>query len=416
MAGRGRTQELILHQTLASVEVDRESLPQADLNIAYRVRTNPLPWTGQFSPQLVEQLFDAYAPRAGLVLDPFVGSGTSLLEAARRGLAASGADINPAAALLAKVYVLINQSPAARSAAIGQVQAALLHALGACSAPLFEQAAPPDPRTLERGLVDLWREASAGPAKDLAAALVVLADFHRQLDVDRIQTAWRRLQLVVATLPRSIAPITVHHADARCLPHGTGTVDMVLASPPYINVHNYHQQYRRSVESLAYGVLAIARSEIGSNRQNRSNRFLTVIQYSLDMSLALLEMARTTRLGALSILVVGRESTVCGTRFFNGELIAELAVRAAGFRFERRQERMFRNRYGKVIYEDILHFRTTGDAPGQDSTLATARQVAREVLSATRCAGPPLAQQAMIDDALARLDSVAPSPVLAARS
>ena len=98
---------------------------------------------------------------------------------------------------------------------------------------------------------------------------------------------------------------------------------------------------------LACDVLAIAPSEIGSNRQNRGNRFLTVIQYALDISLALREIARTMRPGALSILVLGRESTVRGVRFFNGELVAELAVRAVAMRMERRQERVFRNRTGR---------------------------------------------------------------------
>ena len=163
-------------------------------------------------------------------------------------------------------------------------------------------------------------------------------------------------------------------------------------------------------------MLAIARSEIGSNRQNRTNRFLTVIQYSLDMALALLEIARTTRLGALSILVVGRESTVRGIPFFNGELIAELAVRAVGFRLERRQERVFRNRYGKAIYEDILHLRSTDDVPDQESTLTAARHVAQEILSATRYATGTDAERPMLDGALARLHEVSPSPILAARS
>ena len=38
-----------------------------------------------------------YALRNGVVLDPFVGSGTSLVEAARLGLPACGGDLNPAA-------------------------------------------------------------------------------------------------------------------------------------------------------------------------------------------------------------------------------------------------------------------------------------------------------------------------------
>ena len=77
---------MILHDTFATTPLDRTSLPQGNLDIAERVRTNPLPWAGQFSPQLVERLLAAYAPRNGVVLDPFVGSGTSLLEAARLDL------------------------------------------------------------------------------------------------------------------------------------------------------------------------------------------------------------------------------------------------------------------------------------------------------------------------------------------
>ena len=155
----------------------------------------------------------------------------------------------------------------------------------------------------------------------------------------------------------------------------------------------------------------IARSEIGSNRQNRGNRFLTVIQYSLDMSLALREIARVTHPGSLSIVVVGRESMVCGVRFFNGELIAELAVRAIGLVLERRQERVFRNRYGQPIYEDILHLRSTGDLPEQRCVLAAARRIATEILSVGRSSIHGTARR-MIADALNRAPAVCPSPML----
>ena len=111
------TELFILHQTLASVDLDRTSFPQTGLNIANRVRTNPLPWTGQFSPQLAEQLLAAYTPHAGVVLDPFVGSGTSLIEAARLGHPASGAELNPAAVVLARVYSFVNLCFASRVAA-----------------------------------------------------------------------------------------------------------------------------------------------------------------------------------------------------------------------------------------------------------------------------------------------------------
>ena len=185
----------------------------------------------------------------------------------------------------------------------------------------------------------------------------------------------------------------------------------MLTSPPYINVHNYHQKFRRSVEALRWDVLAFARSEIGSNRQNRGNRFLTVIQYCLDMGLALREMARALKSDGRLILVLGRESTVRGTRFFNGELVAELAVQGVGLELERRQERVFRNRYGAAIYEDILHFRVTGEVPSSDVCLIAARGVAGQALSAAG-ARTPAAEHPGLEEALARLAELPPSPLL----
>lgn len=404
---------MLLRKTLAEVALDRESLPQSSLDITDRVRTNPFPWQGQFSPQLVEELLAAYAPRSGVVLDPFVGSGTSLVESARLGLSACGGEINPAAVILARVYRMANVDPARREAVLRELDDRLADSVGSLHGPLFceRPGGTLSNAALESVLISLWREASPDAVRDLAAALVVLCDFHsRRLDVGTIHKNWMRLVQTIRALPESSPPVIVHHADARALPVESGSIDFIITSPPYINVHNYHQKFRRSVEALEWDVLSLARSEIGSNRQNRGNRFLTVVQYSLDMALALREIARVAKPGARLILVLGRESLVRGARFFNGELAAEVAVRGLGLRIERRQERVFQNRYGSDIYEDILHFRTISEVPDEHFALHAARQVARQVLSATR----PLVrgeERPGIDDALERLDAVSPSPV-----
>ena len=100
-----------------------------------------------------------------------------------------------------------------------------------------------------------------------------------------------------------------------------------------------------------------------------------------------------------------------GTPFFNGELVTEIAVQSAGLKIERRQERMFRNRYGADIYEDILHFRCTKEIPDEHHSLATARNIAEHTLLGTRQL-VPRDQCSGIDDALARLDTVLPSPMV----
>ena len=404
---------MLLNQAFSAISLDRKSLPQGNLDITDRVRRNLFPWTGQFSPQLVEELLTAYAPRDSIVLDPFVGSGTSLVEAARLGLSACGGELNPAAVVLARVFQTVNLDATAREIVLCELRNKLFDMIRPPAGSLFFDGAYESAgrSAIEAALVRLWRETAPGAARDIAAALVVLCDFYRKnLDSGTVYKTWLRLEQTVRALPESERLVAVHHADARALPIESKSVDLVLTSPPYINVHNYHQKFRRSVEAMEWDVLSLARSEIGSNRQNRGNRFLTVIQYSLDMALALREMVRAVRPGALLILVLGRESSVRGARFFNGELVAEIAVQCVGLEIERRQERMFRNRYGTDIYEDILHFRSTSGFPNKDSSLTAARHIAGQVLSATL---PliPRKERAGIDDALERLDTVVPSPM-----
>lgn len=398
---------MAMSKPFAAMQADRKTIRQSKLNISQRVRTSSFPWTGQFSPQLVEELLAAYAPRDGLLLDPFAGSGTCLVEGARFGLSACGAEINPAAVILARVYQMVNLSALERS----EVIACMDERLSGLFAPLFSGGlkGTDERAAIESELVRAWRESPDGPARDLAAALVVLCDFYRKkLDSSDARKSWARLKRVVTGLPESHEPVEMRHADARDLPIESDSVDLVITSPPYINVHNYHQKFRRSVEALGWNVLSIAPSEIGSNRQNRGNRFLTVIQYSLDMALALLEMARVVKSGGRLIAVIGRESSVQGVRFMNSALVAELAVEALGLSIERRQERVFKNRYGVRIYEDIAHIRN-GDAPPSKSVaLDAARRVARRTLLATAPSAPPK-ERAMISDAVERADAAAPS-------
>lgn len=55
---------------------------------------------GKFPPTIASYLLNNYpCPKNGVLLDNFVGSGTSLVEAARRGIPAIGIDINPLACL-----------------------------------------------------------------------------------------------------------------------------------------------------------------------------------------------------------------------------------------------------------------------------------------------------------------------------
>src|SRR5262249_23314263 len=85
------------------------------------------------------------------------------------------------------------------------------------------------------------------------------------------------------------------------------------------------------------------------------NRFLTVVQYSLDMLDALNEMHRLLHINGRAIIIVGRESSIRGISFKNGLLVAALAIGSKRFDLVTRQERKFINKFGETIDEYILH-------------------------------------------------------------
>ena len=104
--------------------------------------------------------------------------------------------------------------------------------------------------------------------------------------------------------------------------------------------------------------------------------------------------------------MVGRESNVRKTRFFNGEIVARLAVRSAGYRLQARQERVFQNRFGEMIFEDILHL--TQRPPNW--TMTPPAEIDREALTAARARAP---EESLSDlnSAIAMLGEVEPSPL-----
>jgi DNA modification methylase len=386
--------------------LDTTTIPRERLNIDNKERSNLFPWNGQFSPQLVEALLETYTPAGAFVLDPFLGSGTVLNEAGRRGHPAFGSEVSPAAHKMAQVYRFINVSAVLRRKTAEEVADILLDALP--SAPsLFSPSRHIPSANLQTTLAALACGGQALHSRILLEALIVLLNFgDKELTAEEVLTTWGRLRATVLALPLSDATIELANCDARALPLPDRRADIVITSPPYINVFNYHQHYRRSVEALGWDLLQVARSEIGSNRKNRGNRFLTVIQYCIDMAAVLKELRRVCKPQARMIVVVGRESNVRKTRFFNGEIVARLAVHSAGYFLETRQERVFQNRFGEMIYEDILHLR---QRPTNGESMSPL-DVAREVLTAARSRAPA-ESLSDLSSALEKLGEVGPSPL-----
>lgn len=354
------------------------SIPQERLNLANKFRTSLFPWRGQFSPELIEILLDHYSQPGDIILDPFVGSGTTLFEAVRKGLKCYGVEINPSAVEMARTVRFANISLPDRKAIIRDAEALVEKHLFPFSMDLFSYQSADHRKaqhfndSQDEVLRTLIHESSDDPLIQnlITNAIVRYMNYREPRNQADFFRAMREHTKIVESIPYSAEECQVFHCDARSIPLPDGSVNLIITSPPYINVFNYHQNNRPAMELIGWDLLHIAKSEIGSNRKNRQNRFLTVIQYALDMLDVLVEMRRLLSPNRRAIVVVGRESSVRGASFKNGVLVAALASGGAEFRLETVQERNFTNKFGEVIYEDILHLVPSSNADSKINDIA----------------------------------------------
>jgi DNA modification methylase len=379
-------------------------LPTSAVNIEDKTRSNLFTWRGQFSPQLIEQILLNYASHDSIVFDPFLGSGTVLFESALLGLEASGCEINPAAISFAKVYELINQSEENVTSAISTIETVV--SKYANDLPLFGCS---DIDGFEKDILEVYKETEIKVEKTILFALITGMDFDtKKIDTKRLNNVWNILKSNIENLPKSNKQLKVYHSDSRSAPIKDESIDFVITSPPYINVFNYHQNYRKSVEKTGVDVLSVAKSEIGANRKFRQNRFLTVVQYCMDMSMVFEELQRVCKKDAKTIFIVGRESKVRRTSFKNAELVISVA-KVNGFDLIGQQTRKFGNKFGELIYEEILRFSKV--SPKFKSAVEESRNIGilALMLSRKNCAEEVKDE---IQEAIIKAKNIDSSPIL----
>lgn len=382
-----------------------ESLPTSAVNIEEKIRSNLFNWRGQFSPQLIEQILLNYASNGCVVFDPFLGSGTVLFESALLGLEASGCEINPAAISFAKVYELINEPKEGVTSAILKIDSLVSKYTN--DLPLFGYS---EIEGFEKEILDVYKEANNRVERTILFALITGMDFEtKKLDIKRLRSVWSLLKANIESLPTSAKELKVFHSDSRAAPIKNESIDFVITSPPYINVFNYHQNYRKSVEKTGVDVLSVAKSEIGANRKFRQNRFLTVVQYCMDMSMVFTELQRVCKKNSKTIFIVGRESNVRRTSFKNAELIIAVA-KVNGFKLVGQQSRQFNNKFGELIYEEILRF-SKSSPKKVEGALEESRNIG---ISALKLALKSCAEEVKeeIKDAIDKAKNIEASPIL----
>lgn len=242
------------------------------------------PYLGKFVPQLVESLLERYVERGGHVLDPFAGSGTTLVQALESGHDATGVDTAGFNCLLMRVKTRRHNLDAVRRDLLWAHERAGAFVWKG-RAPVAERPYVGDwfaPRAAAellhfRGLVDEVASADVLRVVLARAARSARRTTHYDLDFPRapqIEPYWchkhrrtcrpvaeaRRflLRYTIDTLERIEAFAAARAADVHAsVLHGDARsivldrpFDAVITSPPYPGLIDYHEQHRYAYELL----------------------------------------------------------------------------------------------------------------------------------------------------------------------
>jgi len=271
-------------------------LSWSERDLPERLRTRHVhrlhPYLGKYIPQLVEELFRRHVPAKGRVLDPFAGSGTTLVQSLESGLESTGVDIAAFNCLLMRVKTTAHNPFVLERElrdALGRFERGEGEA-GRANAYVSAWFAP-------QSRADLLRFRSlAGDYEHADVLRVILAraarsarlTSHFDLDfplkpqtepywchkhkreckpIDHAEHFLRRYTLDTLTRLKEFSRVRsrraahVLHGDAREL-ELAGPFDAVVTSPPYPGLIDYHEQHRYAYELL--GLDDLRERELGA--------------------------------------------------------------------------------------------------------------------------------------------------------
>lgn len=347
-------------------------------------------YSGKFIPQIARSAIELLTEPGDFVIDPYVGSGTTLLEAALVGRRACGIDLNPVAVriaaakttpisrprldemsetLSAVAATLVDDPPATSAGPSGMD--ALVDAISGdprLSDPWFlkwfepqvltdllvldhaiDRLAHEDLRTLaEVALSDVLRRSSRAHA----GYPNVMFDRNacpRQRPGRLFLVSLQRCIEAIASLP-SLAGVEVSCGDARRLPIEDEEADAVITHPPYIGSIPYAEYGLISLKWFGEDPRALDANLTGGRRQSRD----VVARFAADYSAAISEMRRVLRGGGSLFLMVG-SPVVKGELIDLPEMTRKFAV-AAGFDLVAETTRRGSNRRANKMGTETLLF------------------------------------------------------------
>lgn len=353
------------------------------------------PYLASMIPQLPHKLLQMYAAPTTRLLDPFAGGGTVLVEAALKGIEATGIDANPLASIISRAKTtpipihVLNSAAKLFDEAYSQAEAQIPDfPRGSNVAFWFKEYTFEPLGKVRSAMQELVRQSDGEFRKALENLLAcvfsntvrdVSLTYRGEVRLRRLQTndyerfnpnvasAFRTRMLDafsrVGRLPYSRSLPCMIEGDARHISAEDSFYDLVITSPPYGDMKNtipYHQFSKnmlywlgngesdlRQLNSKALGlktsnkippISATLREAIA--RMSKPNLIREAICFYADYWDALKEIARVTN---QRIIVVIGHRILDGVQINNPDITTDF-MQALGWQLEIRYQRTIRKK------------------------------------------------------------------------
>ena len=275
-----------------------------DSNTGYLTH-NYHPYPCKFVPQIPHQIIEQYTKEGDTILDPFVGSGTTLTEASLLNRNGIGIDLNPVAVLSTKVKtsVLKNKDKKLVLDFLKKIEFKSMKNYNHFLKENFDDTNVPKWNNLDHWFLPfVIKELSALKNiimkinnskvrnflllgfsnviipisnQDSETRYVAVSKQIKKMDLfvlfaKKINTMLKRNDDYA--LQRSNSKIKVYHDDARKLNKvNDKSVNLILTSPPYLNTFDYYLYHKSRIHWLGFEPSEVRKSEIGCH--HTANKF-----------------------------------------------------------------------------------------------------------------------------------------------
>jgi site-specific DNA-methyltransferase (cytosine-N4-specific) len=328
-------------------------IEESDGNTSYLTH-NFHPYPAKFIPQIPKSIIKTLTKEGEVVLDPFCGCGTTLVEAKLLNREAIGVDINPIATLITRAKTnKLSQDEI-------QLTTALLASIERDIEDYYNQSVTINYKIPDFNNIEHWFQQNVlhelGIIKfhidnikneklktylytALSAIIVTVSNQEsdtRYAAVDKRIKDFRTFsefskkvkdmntRMSEFSKMASDAPVRVYTADTRNMSFlKNDSVDLIVTSPPYANTYDYYLYHKLRMYWLGYDVNIVKDNEIGSRNRHSSKRE-DISTFQDDLLQCFREMSRVLKNGKYAVIIIG-DSVIRGKLIRANELIKEIA-------------------------------------------------------------------------------------------